>query len=309
MKNTIKIIIIAALALAASSCEGTWLMYDTEQTPHLYFKDNSSTHIYSFALLSVDTIRVETTVQLVGTVSDRDREFKLEYVPLESDTLTISTGSVTYPVIDAVEGSDFEVGTCVLPAGETSATVSITLRRQPAMLDSCLVRVGLQITPTEDFEPWPADSSVTSDVKTPKYIVYVNDGEPACPLFWRYNRNAELGWDYSLGNYYPAKFRKMLEFYHACEQSNPIFYEYCVERYGENLDAEPSDDNNNMLRFWVSTYSAAWAEYVFMPLYEYYEAYYAAHPDDPNYEEMGTVNLNARTGWANPFSGTYGFFN
>mgnify|MGYP000785138500 FL=1 len=56
---------------------------------------------------------------------------------------------------------------------------------------------------------------------------------------------------------------------------------------------------------------AAWATYVFCPLYEYYEQYYKDHPDDPNLEVMGSdnVNINAFKGWGDPRSGRYGFLN
>ncbi len=66
-----------------------------------------------------------------------------------------------------------------------------------------------------------------------------------------------------------------------------------------------------MLKFWRQTYMSAWAGSVFCPLYEYYEKYYAEHPDDPNFEVMGSdkVNINNRVGWGDPRSGRYGFLN
>lgn len=56
---------------------------------------------------------------------------------------------------------------------------------------------------------------------------------------------------------------------------------------------------------------ASWAKYVAMPLYDYYKEWYAAHPDDPNYENMGDsfVNITRQEGWGDPLSGTYGFLN
>lgn len=301
---------LAAAALLLASCDGTWIMYDTAQKDHIYFQDREQTLVKSFALLADDEIEVEAPVYIMGTVSDKDRQFKVESVPSEEGD-TIRFGGITYSVISAREGVDFEVGECVIPAGATNTKVTVTLKRQPEMKEGGYVRVLLRLVPYENFEPLPADSSSVSEIKTPYFQVYVNDGDPACPTWWRPATNKPSGWDYDLGNFYADKFRKLLDLFHKTEESNPTFYEYCVALYGENLDAEPSTENNKMNRFWRQTYAAAWANYVFCPLYEYYEKYYAEHPDDPNFEVMGSdkVNINNRVGWGDPRSGKYGFLN
>lgn len=263
----------------------------------------------SFALLSQDEIEVSANVYVMGNVSDVDRPFKVESVDTPEGTV-LTFGGVEYPVISAREDVDFEVGDCVIPAGEVSTTVNVALKRQPEMKNGGYVRVHLRLVPYENFEPLPADTT-SSVVMSPDFQVYVNDGDPACPTWWRPSASKPAGWDYDLGNFYPAKFRKLLEFYHKTAETNPTFYEYCVAHYGENLDAEPSSENNKMVRFWRQTYMAAWATYVFCPLYEYYEQYYKDHPDDPNLEVMGSdnVNINAFKGWGDPRSGKYGFLN
>ncbi|HBN01203.1 MAG TPA: hypothetical protein DD383_00995 [Rikenellaceae bacterium] len=292
-----------------ASCEGTWVMYDTAQKDHIYFQDRIQTIMKSFALLSQDEIDVTANVFVMGNVSDVDRPFKVESVDTPEGTV-LTFGDVEYPVISAREGIDFEVEDCVIPAGEVSTTINVKLKRQPEMKDGGYVGVHLRLVPFENFEPLPADT-VSSTVMSPDLLIYVNDGDPACPTWWRPSASKPAGWDYDLGNFYPAKFRKLLELYHQTAETNPTFYEYCVAHYGENLDAEPNADNNKMVRFWRQTYMAAWATYVFCPLYEYYEQYYKEHPDDPNFEVMGTdnVNINAFKGWGDPRSGKYGFLN
>ena len=57
--------ILAALALL-SSCKGTWLMYDTEQTPVVYFMENLQTHSYSFSLIPENDITVSQEVFTMG---------------------------------------------------------------------------------------------------------------------------------------------------------------------------------------------------------------------------------------------------
>lgn len=307
MKKIIYPLVAAMLSLV--SCNDTWVMYDMGQKDHLYFQDRKQTIIKSFALLSVDEIDVSAKVYVMGNVSDQDRQFKVESVPTPEGTV-MTLGGEQYPIVSAREGIDFEVGECVIPAGEVSATLNIKLKRQPEMKEGNYMRVAVKLVPFENFDPLPRDTIQTGAYRTPDFQVYVNDGDPACPSWWKAGTNAP-GWDYDLGNFYPAKFRKLLEFYHKTEETNPTFYEYCVAHYGENLDAEPNADNFKMVRFWRQTYMAAWASEVFCPLYEYYEQYYKDHPDDPNFEVMGTenVNINGKVGWGDPRTGRYGFLN
>lgn len=296
--------------MALTSCKGTWLMYDTDQKDHIYFKEQSQTHTESFALISSDTIRVSTKVYLLGMPSDHDRTFSVEYVDAaEGDSL--STGSEKYAVISARPDVDFTLSDLVMPAGEVEASLTVTLHRQPEM-NSCYVRVGLRLVADDEFDVMAADSNKTAAIISPDFYVYVTDGEPACPFWWRRGTKYEPGWNMYLGKYTPAKYRRMLDLYHATEETSPVFYEYCIEHYGYYFDAEPDKTlNNEFNTFWISmAYSSAWAKYVFGPLYDYYEAYYATLPeDDPERETMGTVNINAQTGWGNPWSGTYGFLN
>lgn len=284
-------------------------MYDTGQKDHIYFQDRIQTIMKSFALLSTDVIDVAANVYVMGNVSDVDRPFKVESVDTPAGTV-LTFGGVEYPVISAREGVDFEVEDCVIPAGEVSTTINVRLKRQPEMKGGSYVRVHLRLVPYGNFEPLPADT-INTTVMSPEFQLYVNDGDPACPTWWRPASSKPAGWDYDLGNFYPSKFRKLLEFYHKTAETNPTFYEYCVAHYGENLDAEPNADNFKMTRFWRQTYMAAWASEVFCPLFEYYEQYYKDHPDDPNFEPMGTesVNINALIGWGDPRSGRYGFLN
>ena len=292
-----------------ASCDGAWVMYDTGQKDHIYFQDRIQTIMKSFALLSTDEIDVAANVYVMGNVSDVDRPFKVESVDTPAGTV-LTFGGVEYPVISAREGVDFEVEDCVIPAGEVSTTINVRLKRQPEMKGGSYVRVHLRLVPYGNFEPLPADT-INTTVMSPEFQLYVNDGDPACPTWWRPASSKPAGWDYDLGNFYPSKFRKLLEFYHKTAETNPTFYEYCVAHYGENLDAEPNADNFKMTRFWRQTYMAAWASEVFCPLFEYYEQYYKDHPDDPNFEPMGTesVNINALIGWGDPRSGRYGFLN
>lgn len=303
MKRNISRTILAAavLSLGLTSCKETWLMYDLDQKDKLYFEEKAQVHTYSFALLDSDELTVSTTVKVMGNISDRDRTFEVEPIDVkEGETFMDST------MVSAVEGEDYELGALVIPAGATEGALNITLKRTAKMLES-YVRVGLRLKADDNFDVAATDSTASSAILGHDYYCYVNDGEPACPTWW-FNSKGNVGWNVYWGKYSPMKFRKLLALLKETELTSPVFYQYCVDSFGEYLDAEPSDKNNSMNNFWIScSYQSAWTKYVRIPLYDYFVEYYKEHPDDPYFEQMGDeyVNMKSYTGWGNPHSGTY----
>lgn len=304
MNRIFKILAIMALLPLLDSCKGTWLMYDTSQTPVIYFKEGVQVHSYSFSLIPEDDIPASQTVYVMGQPASYDRKFAIEYVPAEEGQ-TFKAGNTELPVITARPGVDFDLGSLVIPAGQVEATVTLTMHRQPEMIDQCAM-IKFRIVENENFIPCAADSTSSQNVYTPEFVYYVSDGEPSCPSWWKATSKASPGWDYDWGNYYPQKFRLLLKYLRETRETCPSFYDYVVTNYGENLDKDSIP-----LKFWRKAYMSAWAKYVAYPLFTYYKEYYEEHPDDPNYELIGTehVNINAQIGWGNPMYGTYGFFN
>ena len=172
------ITIFAALPLLFS-CKGTWLMYDTEQTPVVYFMEGIQTHSHSFALIPENDITVSQEVFTMGSPVSYDRAFAIEFVPA-AEGETFSAGTVTYPVITAREGIDFELDSLFIPAGKVSGNVKLTFHRQKEMQDT-FVKVRFRLVANENFIPCAADSSATQKILTPDFIYYVSDGEPSCP--------------------------------------------------------------------------------------------------------------------------------
>lgn len=304
MKAIIRTAAAFAVITAAISCKGTWLMYDTGQKSVIYFMEKQQVHSASFALIPDDEIIFQDTVRIIGKPSGNDRPFAVEYAAAEEGE-TFIEGNVEYPVVTARPGIDFEIVNPEIPAGEVKPLFTIKIHRQKEMLDKYML-IALRLIENDDFRPCETDSTSTSRIMSPVYRLYVTDGEPSCPKWWKYNGKDAPGWDFSWGNFYPQKFRKLLEYFHATKDINPTFYEYAVAKYGYNLENPTNEE-----KFWRKGYAAAWAKYVAMPLYEYYLNWYAEHPDDPNYEDMGSdkVNINAKIGWGDPMNGRYGFLN
>ncbi len=307
MKKIFTYILLSSITLLGlNSCKGTWVMYDTEQKSHLFFKDDISDKTISFAMVSSDEdIVVNTKVYLMGKPYDEDKTFSMKSLPCKENE-TIQVGDGKFNVFSATAGTDYDLCQLILPAGKTEAEIQITLHRNTQMLKNEYAKIHLQLIPDELFNVLPYDDYNKSEIISPDFILYVTDGEPTCPVWWTESKSKPVGWNYNLGNFYPEKYRRFMELFHETEKTCPVFYKAIVEMYGENLD-----NPEIKLTFWRQHFPNVWAKYVFGPLYDYYMEYYKQHPDDPHMEEMGndSVNLKGRTGWASPIEGTYGFLN
>ena len=282
----------ALICLALTGCKGTWLMYDTTQKDHLYFTVAGVNNFISFALSASDTLNTYAEVSLVGTPKDYDRDFLIETNDARVGE-TVRIGSDDVPVLTARPGEDYEYGRWTIPAGEVKTRIPIVLHRTPEIKDCCR-KIELVLIESEDFLPMPADSADMKNIITSKFVLYLTDGEPACPEWWK---TASNGVDYEWGAYYgvytPAKYRKMLEFYHSMEDRNPGLYAEFVEKYGVNIDKEGLERN-----FMSFNDQSVWATYVLIPLHAYYKEYYATHPTD--LEIFGpTGDLTTKT-WGDP---------
>ena len=202
-------------------------------------------------------------------------------------------------IVKAVEGTDFTVSDLVIPAGEICGNIVFTINRTEGM-KTAIHDIRFSIAENDDFLPLKADSTSISKILTPVFDIKVSDGEPLCPDWWDATTGTGddlRGWAMYLGKYYPAKYRKMLEFYHNMKAKNPIFYEDCLAKYGENLDKEGIKKS-----FFASENPAAWASYVLIPLCEYYKTWYSGHPDDPNVETIQTKPGTSGKYWRDPIA-------
>ena len=298
MKTHISLRVAAATALilTLAGCKDTWLMYDTSQKDHLYFEVTSALPQVSFSLIEDQQIEYNVAVKMMGMPVDYDRTFSIEYIDADPDE-TITVGTEKIPVITAQSGTDFEIGALTLPAGAVETSIPLTLHRQEVMKTKYAC-IRFRIVEDDEFLPLAADSTFVKKIKTPLFNLYVNDGDPTCPDWWDASATGYdlFGWTLYLGRFYPEKFRKMLDLYHQVETKNPVFYQECVDRYGENLDKEGIAKNFIQLEN-----PTVWASYVLIPLCEYYKTYYAEHPDDPNYEEIKSSGSSG-TDWTDPIA-------
>ena len=288
-----KALYLTALTIMAAGCKGTWIMYDQEQKDHLYFEVTSATNV-SFSLTDATTMTQTVPVKMMGMPRDHERVISLTWLDPEKAEAEDGTG-----IVKAVEGTDFTVSDLVIPAGEICGNIVFTINRTEGM-KTAIHDIRFSIAENDDFLPLKADSTSISKILTPVFDIKVSDGEPLCPDWWDATAGSGddlKGWTMYLGKYYPAKFRKMLEFYHDMKAKNPIFYEDCLAKYGENLDKKGITKN-----FFASENPAAWASYVLIPLCEYYKTWYSGHPDDPNVETIQTKSGTSGKYWRDPIA-------
>ena len=288
-----KALCLTALTIMAAGCKGTWIMYDQEQKDHLYFEVTSATNV-SFSLTDATTMTQTVPVKMMGMPRDHERVISLTWLDPEKAEAEDGTG-----IVKAVEGTDFTVSDLVIPAGEICGNIVFTINRTEGM-KTAIHDIRFSIAENDDFLPLKADSTSISKILTPVFDIKVSDGEPLCPDWWDATAGSGddlKGWTMYLGKYYPAKFRKMLEFYHDMKAKNPIFYEDCLAQYGENLDKKGITKN-----FFFFFYPAAWASYVLIPLCEYYKTWYSGHPDDPNVETIQTKSGTSGKYWRDPIA-------
>ena len=288
-----KALCLTALTIMAAGCKGTWIMYDQEQKDHLYFEVTSATNV-SFSLTDARTMTQTVPVKMMGMPRDHERVISLTWLDPEKAEAEDGTG-----IVKAVEGTDFTVSDLVIPAGEICGNIVFTINRTEGM-KTAIHDIRFSIAENDDFLPLKADSTSISKILTPVFDIKVSDGEPLCPDWWDATAGSGddlKGWTMYLGKYYPAKFRKMLEFYHDMKAKNPIFYEDCLAKYGENLDKKGITKS-----FFASENPAAWASYVLIPLCEYYKTWYSGHPDDPNVETIQTKSGTSGKYWRDPIA-------
>jgi hypothetical protein len=290
MKKNITTVVFSLISfiMLLSSCEGTWIMYDTTQKDHLYMENLPSASTVSFALVEDLELTHNVKVKMMGMPVNADRQFTVEF--LEPSVASVASGESTIDVYKAVAGTDFEAPSFVMPAGAVETTLSFKLKRTETIKDK-FASIRFRIVEDAEFVPMVQDSTDLDAIVSSEYEVLFNDGDPVCPVWWSAGAGYE-GWQMLIGKFYVAKYRKFLDLFHEMEVSNPVIFEQMVEKYGYNLDNPDME-----IAFYQKTDPAVWATYVLIPLYNYFKALYEANPEHPD----ATIDTFASSGTA----GTY----
>ncbi len=240
---------IAVVCVFASCDDENYMRYDTAHSG-IYF--TGDTVRYSFGVTPIDirehTIKVP--VAIMGALSGSDRTFSYELVTADC------VGE---------EGKQYVMGTPVVHADSTSGYIPITVLRDGLKGNYQdgyeRYKLTLRLTASDTFVP-TLDSA--SQVRVVMFDNAVEQPE------W-YNAMGEKVWSLStLGKWHPYKFIKMVEYFHALENTLPETYKKMVALYGENLEHIEYGDPYQ--------YRTVFKKYIYLPMYE--------HFNDPANEQM-----------------------
>lgn len=232
----------AMLILAtAFSCKETWVMYDREQKSHLVITatDTLNTQTYSIVFEPESSSIYEIPISIMGVPAADDITFAVEL--MEDNIAAWTVGMDERPVINAIEGVDFEIGELVIRKGQTRGKIPLKIYRKDYMSDS-FVSILLRVKENDNFRPLYRD----------QFRLLIVDGEPACPAWWTnaYPPSAFYipGWMMYLGKFTPQKYRKLLALYWETEEINPIFYNDIYEQYGRYLSEYYEGEDGQMIQ-------------------------------------------------------------
>lgn len=268
MKKTSFIAVAIVTALLAASCSETDYMTYAPDDNGIYFSRDTLT--FSFSVMSTDSTThvLNVPVMIMGTLSDRDRDFsfqierqmpsdslqKLIYVPKDSSFVWADDG-VQYSIPDRV----------IIPAGSIHGIIPVRIVR--AKLDGNYsdgythYRLVLRLKQNGNFTPSLSEKDQVRVIQFDNAIE-----QPA----WYDYKGDKVWYEKELGVWHPYKMIKMVEYYHALKDILPESYEKMVQLYGENFENVPYGD--------FHVYKTIMRKYIYAPMY--------SHFNDPANREM-----------------------
>lgn len=251
MKHWLSMMGIAAITVMTVGCgEPEYMIYDTDYNG-IYFTEDSL-H-YSFGVTPIET---RTHVQLIplqimGTVSDKDRAFSVEVVPSKSNTE--AKVGVQYNIPDEL----------VVKADSVMAYLPIEILRDGLAGDDVsgytVYELRLKLVKNGNFTPTLSEAD--------QNVVLTFDNTISRPE-WLDDDGEKVWATYRFGEWNPLKLIKFVEYFHTTlKQNAPATYVNMVEAYGENLEHIPYG--------WPSDYSYTVNKYIMTPMYDYF----MAHPE------------------------------
>ncbi len=291
------ILFLIGILLLSWGCKDTWIMYDPQTKDRLVLieADTINTVIVTMTFEPENQMYYEIPVSLMGMPQPVDREFEIDILKDTIDSWT--SGGVTTPIIEATAGNEYTIDKMVVPANSTKGYIGMTVNRKAHMLDN-YCRVYFRIKETDGFTRLVGDNC----------RLLLTDGDPVCPRWWtnHYTLSPIPEWQMYLGKFSGHKYRKLLEYYWAMEELNPTFYNEMFEKYGRFLSETYIVDGVEQVTnagFLSTERPTMWATYVLIPLYEYYKAYYAAHPEiEAEYMPGGTATGTNGSYWRDPIN-------
>lgn len=221
--------------------EKNYMTFDTDFSG-IYFNTDSTVYSFSVTPLDVHEYTLKVPVQIMGVPADVDRPISYELV---SELCT------------ATEGVQYIAEEAVVPAKSITGHISFRILRDSLKGDyiNGYTRyfLHLRLTDNEYFTP------TLDSLNQVHYCKFDNAVEQPEWL----NRLGEKVWlKSSLGVWHPYKLIKMVEYFHAFEEIQPLTYQKMVELYGENLE---HIENGH-----PTTYETTFKRFIYKPMYDFF---------------------------------------
>ena len=245
---------LGILLLLSSLCacfEEHYLKFDTDFTG-IYFTTDSTSYSFSVTPVEVREHTVKIPVQVMGAPSEVDREIKFELIESLSE---------------ATEGVHYVLDEAIIPADTIAGYISVRILRDNLKGDHKngydRLMIYLRLLPDEHFTPTLDSINQVHLLKFDNAIEQPNWYYPGYP-------NDKIWLQGSLGVWHPYKLIKMVEYFHALKETQPLTYKKIAQEYGENLEHIPE---GNPIK-----YETIFKRYIYKPMYE--------HFGDPANKEM-----------------------
>lgn len=237
-----KISLLALSALVLLSCEETdYMTFDTSHSGVYFTKDTLN---YSFSVTPMEkrTYIYKIPVRVLGGLSDKDRE--VAYNVIADSTM-------------AEEGVQYRILEALIPAGEIDGYIAVEILRDG--LEGSHIEgytkysLGLELAENKNFTPTLGRREQVRVLRFDNAVDQPN---------WTNTKGEKIWSEGELGVWHPLKYIKMVEYFHALEETLPDTYYKIVQSYGENLEHIPYGD--------VYLYRTVFNKYIFSPMYEYF---------------------------------------
>lgn len=223
---------IAAFAALAVSC--TEEMVPTYDVADSAVRFQHKSEQFSLRGVTESEAQLSIKLDLFGPAADHDRHIKVE----------VADSSYN----NAVLGTDFQIVEAVVPAGELSGRIVLSVKM--VTLDDPTKVTTLAIRPNDDFPYVASEADVSRVTWSDEYL------RPSNPYAWQ-------SWFYFFGPFYSKNYHKLLIEVLGDE----------IEHSGYSNGAKNDPDTDyRVLTWWYAQNNM---------FYDYVKAHDTAHPDDP----------------------------
>ena len=267
MKKHINKLWLVLLVSSLSSCiEEHYLKFDSTFTG-IYFTTDSTNYSFSVTPVEVREHLLKIPVQIMGAPVAEERDIKYELVEQAATT----------------DGVHYVVDKAVIPADSITGYIGIRILRDNLEGNSIdgyeRYKVYLRLLPNEYFTPTLDSLRQNHQVRFDKAVE-----QPE----WLNSAGEKVWLKGSLGTWHPYKLIKMVEYFHAIKDVQPLTYEKMVILYGENLEHIP--EGNPM------QYETIFKRYIYKPMYDHFndpankDMILSMYPDFP-FDDSGAADF------------------